>query len=283
MVNTKTTPGNQGEYFTQMAALDYTSYNYETSKKRPDSYGVASGDFDGAGGSFGIIQYNWKSGTCQGMFKDMFNLYPDDIAASITNTADYNTFYDVVFNRTTAEQMSWGSSITDQTNKHKLIEPWNTYFITMGTKESYQNLQIEYATPYLQNAKNWCSDFGLWTRRGYGLMFDISVQFGGISTAAHTDIMNFIAAMPTANIPPEVIELRKMRYIADRTAQDHAGGAFSGSAYDRKRAIANGSGNVYGYPVYTTDYDLILEPNGFSAIPAGKVPKWLHVNRTKGK
>src|SRR5690348_12788244 len=121
---------------TQQQALDYTSYNYETSMHRPLSYGCVSGNFDGAGGSYGIIQVNWKSGTCQPVFQDMINLWSDDLAAAITNTNDYNTFVDVVMNRTTTDQIAWGESISDQTNKHKVIEPWNTYFTTLGTKES---------------------------------------------------------------------------------------------------------------------------------------------------
>jgi hypothetical protein len=257
---------------TQEQALDYTSFNYETSLHRPDSYGISTGNFDASGGSFGVIQFNWKSGTCQPIFQDMILTWTDDLVASITNTTDYNTFVDVVQNRTTADQIAWGDTITNQTNKHLVIEPWNTYFKTLGTKESYQNRQDMACNIYFQNANTWCSDFGLWTRRGYSLAFDISVQYGGISTAAHTDIMNFVAALPNT-LTDELKELRKMRYIAWRTAQDHTG-TYYASSLARKMGIANGQGIVYGGLVKTYDYDLLLEGNGLVGLPAKKKPRW---------
>jgi hypothetical protein len=270
------TPGNLGYDYTKNAARDYISYYYETSMARPASYGVASGNFDGAGGSYGIIQFNWLSGTCQPIFKDMFNYHAADMADSFTNTADYNTFYDVVFNRTTTNQIAWGETISDQTNKHKLLPTWAGYFATLGTKKSYQDRQDTACIPYWNNAKTWVSNYGLWTRRGYALMFDIAVQFGSVSSAANTDILNFIAAQdPNKTLTPELTELRRMRYIANRCAQDHSGGAFSGSAFDRKLGIANGQGTVYGGFVTTQNYDVILEPNGINAVPPGKTPKWL--------
>jgi hypothetical protein len=283
------TPGNQGEQYTKDKARDYVSYYYETSNYRPLSYGISSANFDGAGGSYGIIQFNWKSGTCQPIFKDMFNLHPDIMAEVFTTTADYNTFYDVVFNRTTANQILWGDSITilnaDGTRSNKIKDPWAGYFVKLGTYKSYQDRQDVASAPYWNNAKTWSSNYGLWTRRGYTLMLDIAVQFGGISTAANTDILNFIAAQdPNKVLTPELRELRRMRYIASRCAQDHSGGAFSGSAFDRKLGIANGQGTVYGGFVTTQNFDCVLEPNGINAIPEGKKPRYLRhfraLNRT---
>lgn len=258
--------------YTQMQALDYTSYNYETSLKRPASYGAVTGNFDASGGSYGTIQFNWKSGTCQPIFSDMIANHAADVQAAFTATADYNTFVDVVTNRTTTDQIAWGDSITDPTNKHLVIEPWKTYFTTLGTFKSYQDRQDLACQPYFNNANTWVGDFGLWTRRGYSLCFDISVQYGGISTAAHTDIMNFVAALPNT-LTDELKELRKMRYIAWRTAQDHQGTYYQ-SSLDRKMGIANGQGVVYGGLVKTYDYDLLLEGNGIVGLPAKKKPKW---------
>jgi hypothetical protein len=275
------TVGNLGIAYTRSQALNYTSYNYETSKTMPAAYSVMSGDFDGAGGSFGLIQWNWKSGTIQPIFRDMVNLHAADVQAAFTNTTDYNTFVDVVLNRTTTNQMAWGSSITDQTNKHKTIEPWNTYFSTLGTFKSCQDRQLLGVQPYYNTADQWASDFGLWTRRGYALCFDNAVQYGGMNSACHTDILNYAASVQN-NYTPEYRELLIMRYFAWRVCQDHQGTYYQ-SALDRRNAIANGSGNVYGYPVSTDPYDLNMEPNGLLAVPAGKIPRWLRITRVRGK
>lgn len=279
-----TTPGNQGYAYTQKQALDYTSFNYETSLHTPASFGAVSGNFDGAGGSYGIIQFNWKSGTVQPIFTSMITNYAADLQGAFTVTADYNTFLDVVQNRTTADQINWGDSISDPTNKQKVLEPWNTYFKNLGNYQSYQDLQMNACGPYFDNAKTWTGNYKCWSRRGYSLLFDIAVQYGGISAAADTDINNFITSLDTVTptLTPELRELRSLRYIAWRTAQDHAGTYYQ-SSLDRKMAIANGAGVVYGGNVSTQDYDLILEPNGFSAIPAGKIPHFLRGYHTKGK
>ena len=267
------TAGNLGIDYTRSQALNYTSYNYETSKTMPDAFSVMSGNFDGAGNSFGIIQWNWKSGTLQPIMRDMVNLHAEDVQAAFTNTADYNTFVDVVLNYTTANQILWGDSITDPANKHQCLEPWKTYFSTLGTFQSCQDRQLAAVKPYYDKADQWASDFGLWTRRGYALCFDNAVQYGGMLTACHTDILNFAAGLPTT-YSPEFRELKIMRYFAWRVVQDHQGTYYQ-SALDRRNAIANGSGNVYGYPVDSAPYDLIMEPNGLLALPDLKKPKWL--------
>lgn len=280
-----TTPGNKGLAYTRSQALDFTTYYYETSQHKPQAYGVYSANFDGAGGSYGTCQFNWKTGDLQPIFKDLINNHAGDVAAAFTATADYNTFVDVVMNRTTADQIAWGDSITiyDANGKATDVakDPWKGYFTTLGTFASCQAAQENATLPYYNQAEQWAGDFGLWSRRGYSLCFDMAVQAGGMTTQCHTDIMNFIASLPT-NLTPEVRELRVMRYFAIRRSQDVTS-SFAQSFQDRKMAIANGSGTVYGGPVTTLNNDLILEPNGLLAIPAGKIPHFLRGFRTKGK
>jgi len=270
------TSGNLGIAYTRAQAADFTTYYYETGQHKPLAYGIMSGNFDGAGGSYGILQYNWKTGDLQPIFRDLINLHPADVQAAFTVTADYNTFVDVVLNRTTTNQIAWGDTITNQANKNTVIEPWNTYFRTLATFKSCQDRQDQAAQPYFTQADTWASDFGLWTRRGYSLCFDMSVQAGGMTTQCHTDIMNFIAALPTTNITPELKELYTMRYFANRRAND-VSSSFQQSFRDRKLAIAQGNGVVYGGNVDTVPSDLILEPNGLLAIPAGKTPNFITI------
>ena len=271
------TAGNLGIDYTRSQALDFTTYNYETSQHKPLAYGVMSGNFDGAGGSFGTCQFNWKTGDLQPIFTDLVNLHPADVQTAFTVTADYNTFIDVVKNRTTAQQISWGDSITNQANKNTVVEPWNTYFKTLGTLKSCQDRQEVATIPYYNLADQWAGDFGLWTRRGYSLCFDMAVQAGGMTAQCHTDIIDFITTQKTVpNLTPELMELYTMRFFARRRANDITS-QFYQSFLDRKNAIANGSGTVYGGPVDTVPYDLILEPNGLLAIPAQKQPHFITI------
>jgi hypothetical protein len=270
---------NGNDQYVRQQALNYTSFNYETTGKAyPENYGTMSGNFDNAGGSWGVIQYNWKSGTLQPLLKSLFENHPDVVAAAFTNTADYNTLYDVVYNRTTADQIAWGESvtywlydangnkITTGASGHSYIEPWNTYFHDLGVSPEGQAAQNAGVQSYWNTANTWFSDFKFWSRRAYALCFDNAVQYGGMTTTCHTDILNFVNGQATT-LSPEVRELRAMRYFAWRVCQDHPGTYYQ-SALDRRMAIANGNGIVYGGRVDSTPYDLIMEPAFYNTFPA---------------
>ena len=285
------TAGNLGLSYTRSQALDFTTFYYETSQHKPLAYGVMSGNFDNAGGSYGTCQFNWKTGDLQPIFNNLIDNHLEDIQAVFTVLADYNTFIDLVKNKTTAEQIAWGESQTAYTldgngqiiksSGHSYKEPWNTYFKNLGALPSCQAAQETATIPYYTLAETWASDFGLWSRRGYSLCFDMAVQAGGMTAQCHQDILDFITqqkALP--NVTPELMELYTMRFFAQRRANDITS-QFYQSFLDRKNAIANGSGTVYGGPVTTVNNDLILEPNGLLAIPAGKIPHFLRGYRTR--
>jgi len=241
-------------------AKDYTSFFYETSQHAPARYGVTAGNFDGAGISHGIIQFNFKSGTVQPLFNHLIDNFPSVVLTAFNNVqADYNTFVDIVKNKTTTEQIAWGDSITLSTNKHKLILPWSTYFSQLGVTSQSIAKQDELCGPYLANAESWKTKYGLWSRRAFGLTFDIAVQAGGISTTTDTNIKNDINALDKTAYSKNDYETQKMIIIANRCA-DAVSVTWREDFRTRKLAIANGSGTVNGTFVDTVPYDLILEP-----------------------
>lgn len=241
-------------------AKDYTSFFYETSQHAPARYGVTAGNFDGAGISHGIIQFNFKSGTVQPLFNHLIDNFPSIVLTAFNNVqADYDTFVDTVKNKTTTDQIAWGNSITLSTNKHKVIEPWATYFTQLGLTSQSIAKQDELCGPYLANAESWKSKYGLWSRRAFGLTFDIAVQAGGISTTTDTNIQNDINALDKTAYTKNDYETEKMRIIANRCA-DAVSITWREDFRTRKLAIANGNGTVNGTYVDTVPYDLILEP-----------------------
>ena len=80
---------------------------------------------------------------------------------------------------------------------------------------------------YHPNALTWFKDFGLWTRRGYALMFDISVQNGSINPLDANDqpidvmgrIFTRFAALNTTGLTAEEIETEKMKLNCGRTSK----------------------------------------------------------------
>ncbi|MFP5109627.1 GH25 family lysozyme [Neobacillus sp. C211] len=239
----------------------YLTSLMETSTYRedfPHMHGVTSGNFDGAGVSHGAIQWNFKSNSLQPILKDLINNH-NDLVRGIFGI-DYDEFYDVVFNRTTANQIAWGAEITNPNNKHELLPPWNDYFYRLGTSPEGIQRQKDATIDYHNQAKKLFDQFKLWTRRGYALCFDIAVQSWAPNATATTNINNDIAALNEASMSAEEYEHQKLVIIANRTA-DTIDISWRESYRERKLAMANGSGTVYGsLLVDTVPYDMILEP-----------------------
>lgn len=246
-------------------ALALTSL-YETSTDYPYNFGVTAGNFDGAGLSHGAIQFNFGSGTLQPIWRDLINQHPDVVKSALSNKWDYDYFADLILNKTKADQVAFGDRITDQTNKHKVVEPWNTYFRNLGITQESINRQMVAAEWYYGETIKWFNEFNLFSRRGYALLFDIAVQSGGISQAVKDLIFADFAAINTTGKTKEQIETEKMIIIANRRA-DAVSSEWRESYRQRKLSIANGSGWVYGGTLFmdTTKYQMTLEP-AFSSV-----------------
>lgn len=257
---TITTGGGIPESELKENALALTAL-FETSTSPPEAFGVTSGNHDQQGLSHGALQFNFGQGTLQPIWRDLINQHPDVVRAAITNQGDYDYFVDLILNGTTDEQIAFGTNITDPNNDHAIVEPWKTYFMTLGTSQESIDRQILAAQWYFDQGKKYFDLFNLWTRRGYALMFDISVQSGSIGQAKIDLINADFAAMDTTGMTEEEIETEKMKIIVTRKVEE-VNPTYQTSYYDRKMSIANGSGWVYGGTLFmdTANYNMILEP-----------------------
>ena len=143
-------------------------------------------------------------------------------------------------------------------------------FTNLGiTPESQLRQQQEADSAYHPNALTWFKDFGLWTRRGYALMFDISVQNGSINPLDANDqpidvmgrIFARFAALNTTGLTAEQIETEKMKLIVEERAKE-VNATWRPSYIERKNSIALGELYLvaWGKTVSTVPYDMILEP-----------------------
>jgi hypothetical protein len=89
-----------------------------------------SGDFDGQGISFGVLQWNIGQGTLQTLLAQMDQNHAD-ILGQIFG-ANYSTFV-AVLGESRDEQLVWARSIQDPI-KHALFEPWQGQFKTLGRR-----------------------------------------------------------------------------------------------------------------------------------------------------
>ncbi len=208
--------------------------SFETGQPPPDCFAGLSGDFDGQGLSFGVLQWNIGQQSLQPflqeldrehpqLFPEIFGEHCEEIRAMLKEPLD--------------EQLEWARSI--QFGNHRLQEPWRGMFKTLGRREECQNLQVKYAQKVYAKALEWCREYGVRTERAVALMFDIRVQNGSIQRFVKEQILrDFRQRSP-------LDEVARLRIIAQRRA-DAASPRWRGDVRARKLAIANGRGEVHG-------------------------------------
>jgi hypothetical protein len=260
------------EQYVKDKALEFTSIEYETLLAYPNNYGRTAGNFDDQGMSFGCIQFNFGQGSLQPIFMHMLQNHWVKTKACFSVEADFTTFEYNLWNYSLAQLVAWGDSITDWKldefgqkiagTGSNIKKPWRDYFHNIGIlPECILKQQEQAENPYHVNARTFFKEYALWTRRGYALMFDISVQSGSIGAAARTRIFSRFAAQDFTGLSAEEIETEKMKIIVDERSKD-VSSTWRPSWIERKSSIALGQFNVtsYGKWVYTEPYDLILEP-----------------------
>lgn len=264
-------------------ALMLTS-QYETSREYPYNFGTTSGNHDGAGISFGVIQFNAKTSSLIEQWQNMINFYPDVTLKAFTdnpnrtyesNVANHNNWKAMMLRGDFQEILEWADARSDTSKgKHALIEPWNTYFMNLGTTNESIAMQQEYASWYHTIVKQWFNQLGLWSRQGYALCFDIAVQSGSMNPKVDGVTYDLIGEINTwwTNVNKtgktiKELEVMKLERIANRRS-DYIDPSWQDNYRLRKVTIAQGYGVVNGLVMDTEGkYDMGLEPAFADNIP----------------
>jgi len=224
--------------------LDYRCLSltgsYETGTGIPDCFAGVSGDFDGQGVSFGVLQWNFGQGSLQPLLKRMFT---EHVERSRSIFQDRFTLVTSKLHGGKSDLMSFARSIQHPT-KHFLYEPWRGMFKSLGRSDEFQRIEVASANALYRAARQLCVDYSLWSERGVALMFDILVQNGSISSVVKGNILaDFQAISP--GLEDEKSEVARLRIIANRRA-DAAKARWREDVRERKLCIANGEGKVHG-------------------------------------
>ena len=256
---------------------------YETQKPYPYNFGTSASDFDGAGVSWGAIQFNAKTGPLIAMWQTLIRDHPDKCVQAFdhpdrtpeTDLANYTSWRDMINRGDFAEIRAWSYARGDVAKDyHGFIEPWNTYFMNLGIFDEAIALQKVNASWYYTIATQWFYDFNLWSRRAYSLMFDIAVQSGSMNPKVDGvvydligEINSWYAALDKTGKTALELETLKLQQIANRRA-DYIDISWQETYRGRKTAIANGSGMVYGSLwMDTTTYNMTLQPVSIENVP----------------
>ncbi len=213
---------------------------FETGVGIPECFAGISGDFDGQGLSFGVLQWNFGQDSLQPLLKDMIK-NNKKIVKSI-----FQDHYDVLVEALNADKhelMQFARSIQHPV-KHFVFEPWRGMFKALGRTEAFQAIEQQYASGLYKSALQLCSDYGLKSERGVALMFDIKVQNGSINKLVQAQIQRDFATLP-AGLSNEDAEVEKMKIIANRRAEA-SNPLWVEDVRARKLCIAKGGGTIHG-------------------------------------
>jgi hypothetical protein len=209
--------------------------SFETGLAAPACFGRIAGDFDGQGISYSALQWNIGRATLQPLLRQMLSKYPD-IMLRVFGSTFRDKLADILLARIQG-QLIWARSLQDQ--HHYVLAPWCTAFTALGATPEWQEVAMESAAKYFDQAKFQASQFSLTSDRALALLFDCSVQNGGVNQLAMHHALDQFSASPSWGEP------EKMRCIAGAVA-DSANPMWRRDVLDRKLAIANGVGIVHG-------------------------------------
>ncbi len=214
--------------------------SFETATAPPECFAGLSGDFDGQGMSFGVLQWNLGQGSLQPLLSEMNRTQPA-LARRIFDT-HYPEFR-ALLGAERDDQLAWARSI-QVPRTFKLMEPWRGMFKTLGRTAEFQNVQLKYAQRLFQEARAMCQTFGVWSERAVALMFDIKVQNGSINLLVQAQIQRDLAAL-APSLTGDDLEVARLRIIANRRAEASKP-QWVEDVRERKLTIANGAGSVHG-------------------------------------
>jgi len=206
----------------------------ETSMKAPLCFARVAGDFDGAGISFGIFQWNIGQNTLQPLLKQFFTRH-ESIAKNIFGLK-FDEFKGLLA-KSLAEQLDWAKKIQ---SKNKLLPPYDSLFKNLGLTKEFQDIQIESAKFYFDRGVKMANEYGLKSEVGIALMVDIAVQNGSINSATKNLILKEIEQKGFKDNEKE-----KMRIIANRRAEA-ANPKWIEDVRKRKLMFVEGGGAIHG-------------------------------------
>ena len=190
----------------QEIALKITTY-FEGGKSM--NYQALADDFDGQGTSFGLIQWNFGSGTLGPLLKKMLDKDGTAFAGCFGADADYDTIKKALVDAKKADQLKWARDRIK--NKRSA---WESAFKNIGANDTFDRIQREEAAgqyhpkavTVIKKIRQVTSTlFAHVEVRSYAAIFDLCVQQGGID-----NVVDKIKKRVTDEKPASQLELMKI-------------------------------------------------------------------------
>jgi hypothetical protein len=168
---------------------------YETSG---DPCQQVTGNFDGAGLSYGPMQFNFKSRTLAPLFRLFSEADEDKLKACFTNQQHYEEWKRVLGSSST-KQIQWADQHSLGARKAGFAQPWKGYLQAVGSVPLFRQIMLEHAAEQyglkLAKALGWLRDLvnvPINHLRCICSLFDLCTQQGSLNRA-HTQIQQRVA------------------------------------------------------------------------------------------
>lgn len=196
-------------------------------------FGLANGNFDGAGITWGIVGFTFSNGELVRMLQQIDQQLPQVFSNAFGPLA---ARLRQVLAGSHADQMSFANSISIGDGNH-VAHDWDEAFHRLGADPGVQDIQLARVdTVYKKIADDNAAALGLQEELSVALCFDVSVQNGGLKQSEVARVQQATAGQS---------EKQKRRFMAELVA-DRSKPRFRKDVLDRKMSFANGAGTVHG-------------------------------------
>ena len=107
-----------------------------------DKFQQITGNFDGAGLSFGPAQVNFKSGTLVPLFRRFKTADEAALRSCFADQDDYQEWLHVM-DLAVPKQIEWANGISTGRGQHDVVEPWRGYLQAVGRVERFRVIMVE--------------------------------------------------------------------------------------------------------------------------------------------
>lgn len=156
---------------------------------RPGGFDGLTGNFDGMGISFGLVNWNIGAGSLQPLLRDFARDFPARWKAVFGPDADrFLALIGPKDEASTKAQLAFAKTEMNEVRKvlkkKKLVdawvvkEPWATYFHRLAADPEFQKIEVRYVRNLLGHARGYCERFGLKSERAFCFMFDAVSSHG---------------------------------------------------------------------------------------------------------
>ena len=107
-----------------------------------DKFQQVTGNFDGAGLSFGPAQVNFGTGTLVPLFRKFQSADQTALRNCFSDDDDYDDWLRVMA-LPAASQIAWANSVTTGRGGHDVVAPWKAYFQAVGRVARFREIMVE--------------------------------------------------------------------------------------------------------------------------------------------